>query len=65
MVNKWALILLVCSTFLILAINVQATSPISKSTLTCHRLITPNSVADWKRNHHSITSPAEAIEKAG
>jgi len=67
MVKKWALILLVvCSTFLILAINAQATSPISKSTkrcLTCHRLITPESVADWKRNLHSITSPAETIKK--
>ena len=66
MVNKWTLILLVCSIFLILATNAQATSPISKSTkryLTCHRLITPESVADRKRNFHSITSPAEAIKK--
>jgi len=31
----------------------------------CHRLITPESVADWKGNPHSITSPAEAVEKAG
>jgi len=66
MVRKWALILLVvCATFLIL-INAQATSPISKSTkrcLTCHRLITPGIVADWKRSLHSITSPAEALKK--
>lgn len=66
-------VLFVCAVAISLWVLVEAVgqegqpeTPVSEATgecLTCHEVVSPGTVADWRRSRHARTTPAQALQK--